>query len=78
METPDHETARACLKSAHEQSDLIRISCQVLQEYLAMVTRPQTWSVTIARADVLDDVERLATAGLLLLFGSNGQPVGGT
>ena len=31
-----------------------------MREYLAVVTRPQTRPVAIARADALDDVERLA------------------
>ena len=32
---------------------------QVLREYLAVITRPQTWQVAIAREDALDVVARL-------------------
>ena len=35
-------------------------AAKVLREYLAVVTRPQTWPVAIARKDALDDVVRLA------------------
>ena len=66
LEAPDHETARASLESALELSEPLRISRQVLREYLAVVTRPQTWSVPLPRADALDDVERLAAAFELL------------
>jgi len=30
-----------------------------MREYLAVVTRPQTWPVAITREEVLDDVSRL-------------------
>ena len=60
LEAPDHEAARASLESAFKKSEPLRISRQVLREYLAVVTRPQTWSVALAREDALDDVERLA------------------
>ena len=62
LEAPEHETARARLESAFEAPEPLCISRQVLREYLAVVTRPQTWPVAIARAEALDDVERLATA----------------
>ena len=60
LEAPDHEAARASLESALKKSEPLRISRQVLREYLAVVNRPQTWSVALAREDALDDVERLA------------------
>ena len=31
----------------------------MIREYLAVVTRPQTWPVAITREDALDDVSRL-------------------
>ncbi len=62
LEAPEHETARARLESAFGTPEPLCISRQVLREYLAVVTRPQTWPVAIARAEALDDVERLATA----------------
>ena len=60
LEAPDHEAARASMESTFEKPEPLHISRQVLREYLAVVTRPQTWPVAIARADALDDVERLA------------------
>ena len=62
LEAPDHEIARASLERALEEAEPLRISRQVLREYLAVVTRPQTWLVAIGREDALDDLERLAAA----------------
>ena len=59
LEALDHEIARDSLESAFAGPEPLRISRQVLREYLAVVTRPQTWPVVIAREDALDDVERL-------------------
>ena len=60
LEAPDHEIARDILENAYAEPEPLRISRQVLREYLAVVTRPQTWLVAIAREDALDDVVRLA------------------
>ena len=62
LEAPDHEAARAGLENALAASEPLRISRQILREYLAVVTRPQTWSVAIDRDDALDDVDRFAAA----------------
>jgi len=62
LEAPDHEIARASLQRALDEPEPLRISRQVLREYLAVVTRPQTWLVPISRENVLDDVERLVAA----------------
>ena len=59
LEAPDHYVARASLERAFSEPEPIRISRQVLREYLAVVTRPQTWFVPIPREDALYDVERL-------------------
>ena len=56
---PDHDAARASLGRAFEEPEPLRISRQVIREYLAVVTRPQTWTVGISRAEALDDVCRL-------------------
>ena len=59
---PTHETARACLRRASEdQEAALRISRQVIREYLATVTRPQSWSAPLAMAEALGDVSRLTT-----------------
>ena len=62
LEAPDHESARASLERAFAEPDSLRINRQVLREYLAVVTRPQTWAVPLSREDALTDVERLVAA----------------
>ena len=56
---PDHDVARASLERAVRDAEPLRISRQVIREYLAVVTRPQTWPVSITREEALDDVSRL-------------------
>ena len=70
LESPDHEMARASLQRAFDEPEPLRISRQVLREYLAVVTRPQTWLVPIPREDALDDVERLAATYEILEDGA--------
>lgn len=59
LEAPDHEIARARLERSLQGQEPVRISRQVLREYLAVVTRPQIWPVAINREDALGDVNRL-------------------
>ena len=42
-----------------ETPEPLRISRQIIREYLAVVTRPQIWPVAITREEALDDVSRL-------------------
>ena len=56
---PDHDVARISLDRVFRDPEPLRISRQVIREYLAVVTRPQTWPVGITREDALDDVSRL-------------------
>ena len=37
----------------------LRISRQVLREYLSVVTRPQTWPIVITREEALAEVEQM-------------------
>ena len=60
LEAPEHEIARAALERAFAEPEPLRISRQILREYLAVVTRPQAWPVAITREDALDDIRRLA------------------
>ena len=59
LEAPHHEAARTMLERALQDEEPLRISRQVVREYLAVVTRPQTWPNPISREDALDDVNRL-------------------
>ena len=56
---PSHDAARASLERAFQGTEPLRISRQVIREYLSVVTRPQTWTVGISREDALDDVRRM-------------------
>ena len=56
---PDHDAARASLDRAFRDPEPLRISRQIMREYLAVVTRPQTWPVAITREEALEDVSRL-------------------
>lgn len=59
LEAPDHETARKSLEKAFHGHEPLRISRQIIREYLVVVTRPQTWPVAMTREEALDDVGRL-------------------
>ncbi len=56
---PDHGAARTSLERAFQGTEPLRISRQVIREYLSVVTRPQTWTVAITREEALADVSRL-------------------
>ena len=59
---PRHVSARARLRDAVVSDERPRISRQVVREYLALVTRPQTWSAPLAMSDALRDVDWFASA----------------
>jgi predicted nucleic acid-binding protein len=52
---PNHEIAQARLDFELD-SEEVSISRQIIREYLAVVTRPQAWSLPMSIADALDDV----------------------
>ncbi len=54
---PDHNIAIAGLERAIEDSEPARISRQIVREYLAVVTRPQSWSDSMPMSDALDNVQ---------------------
>ena len=60
LEAPGHRIARESLQDAYANPEPLRISRQVLREYLAVVTCPQTWPKAITRETALDDMVRLA------------------
>lgn len=51
-----HSLARAWLRGALAGTEQLRISRQILREYLAVVTRPQIWSAPLGMQDALQDV----------------------
>ena len=60
-EAADHDRARRCLERALNNPEPLRISRQIIREYLAVVTRPQTWMVPLTREQILADVNRMLT-----------------
>ena len=62
LEAPEHYIARASLQRAFQDREPMRISRQIIREYLSIVTRPQTWPIAMTREDALDDVSRLISA----------------
>ena len=54
---PDHHVARVSLERAFEDSDALRISRQIIREFLAVVTRPQVWSPPLPMRDALDNIQ---------------------
>ena len=58
-EAPNHRLSRARLQQAVDDSEPLRISRQVVREYLAVLTRPQSWPIPLTTEDVLDDADRL-------------------
>ena len=61
-EAPHHEFARASLERALRSPEPVRISRQIMRDYLAVVTRRQAWPVPITRGEALDDIGRLDRA----------------
>ena len=57
---PHHDIARQRLAGASRDGETVKISRQVLREYLAVLTRPQPWQISITLADAMDDVQRLS------------------
>lgn len=53
--TPNHHLARAMLERALQGPEPVRISRQVIREYLSGITRP-TWEGHITPEDALSDV----------------------
>ena len=63
---PAHDVARARLRELVGGVDQPRISRQVVREYLAVVTRPQTWSVPLIMPAALRDVRWLLSSFAML------------
>ena len=61
-EAPNHLIARERLNRALQEGEPVRISRQVVREYLAVLTRPQTWEIPLTREEVLQDANRLLTS----------------
>ncbi len=58
---PGHAVARTSLEAALAGPDRIRVSRQIMREYLVVVTREQAWTRPLSVADALHDVARLGS-----------------
>ena len=56
---PGHAIARRRMQDAGESGEYLRISRQVVREYLATVTRPQQWSPPVRMDAALEHVSAL-------------------
>ena len=56
---PHHDAASSILEIVLRGPEPIRISRQVIREYLAVVTRPQNWSAPLTLAEALHDVNQM-------------------
>ena len=59
-QAPDRQAALDAL-SRERHRERLKISRQVIREYLAAVTRPQTWASPLSMAESLADVGRYAS-----------------
>ena len=60
INAPEYFHARAMLVRASAQTDPLRISRQIMREYLAVVTRPQSWAAATPMEEALDDINWLS------------------
>jgi predicted nucleic acid-binding protein len=60
--SPHRAAARTALRDHTKGRARLRLSRQILREYLAVVTRPQLFANPITMAEALADVERFAAA----------------
>lgn len=84
---PAHALARAALNRAERSGEVLRISRQVMREYLAAATRPQAWSAPLPMSRALADLSWMGEAFEVLEDGPHvmdvlarlcgGIPVGG-
>ena len=58
-DAPNHHLARDALQQLAQGPEPLRISRQVIREYLAVVTRPQAWSVPLTSTEAVQDVNSL-------------------
>jgi hypothetical protein len=69
---PFHARARRALEAGPRSGAPLRLSRQILREYLAVVTRPQTWAVPLPTIEALADLERLERGHAMLEDGPAG------
>ena len=59
IEAPFHDVARERLERVRLSNEPLRISRQIIREYISVVTRPQTWLNPLIREEVLEEIDWL-------------------
>ena len=59
--SPEHQVARETLERVVRSGESLRISRQIMREYLAVVTRHQSRPIDISPEEALNDVTRMAS-----------------
>ena len=62
FEAPHHISARAALERAIRDGEPVRISRQVVREYLSVITKRQDWLAPFTPGEAADDVRRMLNA----------------
>ena len=63
---PAHAAACRSLDRVGNSEEPLRISRQIIREYIGTVTRPQTWFESLAMGDALEDAARLLSSFTVL------------
>lgn len=58
-ETLNYDAVRMIFERARQDAEPLRISRQIVREYLSVMTRPQPWKVQLSRDAVIEDANRL-------------------
>ena len=61
LQAPASAVARSALVKARDEDEPVRISRQVMREYLSVMTRPQTWSRPLSMTEALNDFAWMET-----------------
>ena len=57
--TPYHNVARVRLEHALNNDEPVRVSRQILREYLSSITRPQTWLNPLTSKEIFEEIDWL-------------------
>ncbi len=61
IEAPFHDVAGESLERVRLSNEPLRISRQIIREYVSVVTRPQTWLNPLSSEEVLEEIDWLVS-----------------
>lgn len=61
IEAPCHDVAGESLERVRLSNESLRISRQIIREYVSVVTRPQTWLNPLSSEEVLEEIDWLVS-----------------